>query len=644
MSFKKRPLTGLIIAGMLLTSQGVFAAEDNAIAANQSEELTMNMQDADIRGLIHWVAEKTGKNIIIDPRVKGKVTVLAPETLTSDESYQVFLSVLQVHGYAAVETNEAIKIIPDVNAKQINIPLIEKGSDAQGDEVVVRVIKVKNVAVAQLVQLLRPLIPQVGHLAAYPASNALIISDRASNINRIVGIIQSIDKVGNIDINIIPLKYASAKEVIKVLTALIPKGSKDDAGSFVTFAADERSNSILMSGDPARREQIEKLIARLDTPLEGEGNTQVIYLHYSKAKDIVPILEGIAGSAQKAEKDQKQASVEVNIQSSEATNAIVITAPPSILETMKSVIKKLDIRRAQVLVEALIVEVSTERAKELGVQWNTSDSATTGTGDGVFGGTRLSTTNSPSFDGFGDNVSISNNGITLGFYSNGSLRALVNALAADTSSNILSTPTLVTLDNEEAEIVVGQNVPFVTGKSTSDSSSTDNPFQTIERQDVGVKLKILPQINQGDSITLDIEQEVSSISPSTVAEDIITNTREIKTRVLIEDNQVLVLGGLISDERDETENKVPLLGDIPILGYLFKSTTNDSSKNNLMVFIHPVILKDKSHVEDVTKQRYDFVRDAKQEYEDRSWFIEDKFIIPDFENAYPTLTIDPAAE
>ncbi len=606
-----------IISNFLINSLYLFCllctynalAEPNSPGSNDNL-LTMNMRDADIRALIEWISEHTNKNIIIDPRVKGRVTVIANDGMTPKEAYEVFLSVLQVHGFTAVETNDSIKIIPEITAKQLNIPLTGSDNDTtyQEDLMVVRVVKVKNVAANQLVGLIRPLIPQAGHVAAYPETNSLIISDRASNINRIIKIIESIDLAGNIDIEIIKLKHASAKDIIKVMVALLPRQNPGQPGmleSQVNFAGDERSNSILMSGDPSKRKQIRNLIHRLDKPLAGEGNTQVIYLHYLKAKDIVPILESVSGSIQKEQKGKTQAAadVEVSIQASEETNAVIITAPPSLLETIKRVIDQLDIRRAQVLVEAVIVEVTENTARELGIDLLTSASAING--DGWAGGTSVG---SGSILGSSDQLSISS-GIAMGFFRNGDIRALISALETDSKTNILSTPTLVTLDNEEAEILVGQNVPFVTGRR--DNEDGGNPFTTITREDVGVRLKIKPQINQGDAVTLDIEQEVSSVneSPSVDAEDIITNKRSIKTRVLVEDGQVLVLGGLIEDQVLETNRKVPILGSIPLLGRLFSSKKTTKVKTNLMVFLHPIILKNAEHAVAVTGSRYEFMRD-----------------------------------
>ncbi len=631
---------GMSMALLLVPPVAVSPALAQA-PAMEGDKITMNVQDADIRVLIQWMSRQLNRSIIIDPRVKGNVTVHAGEPMSPDEAYQVFLSVLQVHGYAAVESGSAIKVIPDVNAKQIEVPVVDRSGKFRGDSMVVRVIKVKNVSAVQLVALLRPLIPQVGHLAAYPSTNVLVISDRAANIERIVSIISQIDKAGEIDVELVPLKNADASEVIDVLNSMLPKTpGVPDGGSQVSFAADTRSNSILMGGDPLVRQQVRSLIKQLDAPLAREGNTQVIYLHYARAEDMVPILQSITGSIQKEGGDQAVAKGNISIEASENTNAVVITAPPSVQRTLHKVIRQLDIRRAQVLVEAVIVEVNDSTLEALGVEWNTNVSTT----DGALAGSRIGTTSQTTinseFDTFAGTTGPGlGAGFSLGYFRGGSLRTLIRAINNDTSNNILSTPSIVTLDNEEAEILVGQNVPFVTGSSTQTGAGVTNPFQTIERNDVGVTLKIRPHINQGDAITLEVEQEVSSVTQSAVVtSDVVTNKRSIKTRVLIEDDQILVLGGLISDDASETVNKVPFLGDMPIVGHLFRNTQVTNDKVNLMVFIHPVILKDQAQGNKVTSERYGVLRKEQAEFNDGLvdfFAIDEPPLLPEFREFVP---------
>lgn len=571
------------------------------------------MQDTNIRSFIEWIAKETGKNFIIDPRVTGKVTVISNETMSPEEAYRVFLSVLQVHGFSAIESESAVKVIPDANAKQSGVPLVDD-NQLNGDQQVVRVIRSQHVPATQLVNILRPMVPQVGHLVAYPDSNALIISDRASNINQLLKLILEIDRAGQFEIDVIPLKFANAKELSSILGSLVPQPGGQEGASKMSVAVDERTNSILISGDPSKRQQLRDVLVNLDRPGNLIRDTRVTYLHYLKASEVAQILQNVASSIQKQDKDIGVSGAEISIQASDTTNALVISAPPGIMNTIDSVIKRLDIRRAQVLVEAVIVEVSSNKFNELGVQWKTSGSALEG--DGVFGVIKSSLKGN-AIDSFpGDPLKL-DAGISLGFYSGGSLRTLVRALSTDDSMNILSTPNLVTLDNEEGKIVVGQNVPFVTGSSTSASNPSTNPFQTIERQDVGITLKIKPQINEGDSVTLNVYQEISSVTNDTSAADIVTNKRSIETRVLIKDNMTLVLGGLISDETRDSADKVPFLGKIPVIGRLFRSDRKERAKKNLMVFIKPTIINDFEHADQLTEGKYNFIRDRQIHYENQ---------------------------
>ncbi|MDH3933794.1 MAG: type II secretion system secretin GspD [Gammaproteobacteria bacterium] len=606
---------------------GILLIQLMLAAPVHTAEVTLNLKDADIGALISTVAEVTERNFIIDPRVKGKVTVISSRPMDSDEVYQVFLSILKVHGFAAVPSGEVIKIVPDVNAKQDGIPTASDGSPGRGDEMVTRVVQVDNVAAAQLVPILRPLVPQQGHLAAYPATNVLIISDRANNVERMLTIIRRIDQVSDSEIEVITLQYASAVEVVRVLTSLkratpAAKGAAAAAGGDQVLVADERTNSVLLGGDRASRLRMRAIISHLDTPLDTGGNTDVIYLRYATAEDIVDTLLGV-GKIEEQEAQQGKGKVTApkgafDIQADEATNALVITAPPDIMRTLKHVITQLDIRRAQVLVEAVIAEVSEDTARELGVQW-----AFGGSGNnspvGIVNFTNSGSLISDVINGAADAASggsfpsIVDNAL-LGFAkTNGSFNylAVMNLLASDANTNILSTPTLVTLDNEEAEIVIGENVPFVTGSfsSTGANDGATNPFQTIQREDVGLTLKIKPQINEGDALRLEIEQEVSNIADSVAgAADIVTNKRSIKTNVMVDDGQVVVLGGLIEEKIGESVQKVPFLGDIPFLGALFRSKTADVTKTNLMVFIHPVILRDAAVTQSYTNSKYNYIR------------------------------------
>ena len=619
-----KPFAKLLMASLLwLAHAGLVSAET----------VTLNLKDADISALISTVAEVTDRNFIIDPRVKGKVTVVSTRPMESDEVYQVFLSILKVHGFAAVPSGEVIKIVPDVNAKQDGIPTIGDESAVRGDEMVTRVVEVNNVAAAQLVPILRPLVPQQGHLAAYPATNVLIISDRAGNVDRLVRIIRRIDQVSDSEIEVIPLQHASATEVVRVLTSLERAAPAGAGGASPTaggpvLVADERTNSVLLGGDRAARLRMRAIISHLDTPLDAGGNTDVVYLKYAEATEIVDVLMGVGqveerGAAGGAKGKAAPASNrgQFDIQADEATNSLVISAPPDIMRTLKRVIDQLDVRRAQVLVDAVIAEVSVDTSRELGVQWIISG---INNGTGPLGLINFTNTGTQLTDianaiiGANQGVQIPtpNANVSIGAGRLDSdkdvnFAGLMNALASDAGTNILSTPSLVTLDNEEAEIIIGENVPFITGSFTSTGAgdSATNPFQTIQREDVGLTLKIKPQINEGDALKMNIEQEISSIADSVVgASDLITNKRSIKTTVMVDDGAVIVLGGLIEEQIGESEQKVPLLGDIPLLGYLFRSTGADVRKQNLMVFIHPVILRDAAVTELHTNSKYNYLR------------------------------------
>ncbi len=609
--FSKRLLAWL--SGLMLALAG-------ALPVAQAEQITLNLNNADIEALIKTVSEHTGKNFVIDPRVKGKVTVISAHPMDKDEFYQVFLSILEVHGFSTIPSGDLIKIVPDVKAKQAGIPTGSALSSLPGDQVVTRIIQVKNVNATQLVPILRPLIPQEGHLAAYPATNVLIISDRRQNVDRLLKIISQIDQVSDSSIEVVTLQHASAAEVVRILNGLQdPAAKAATTADGIKLVADERTNSVLISGDPTSRLRAKVVIEHLDTPFDNAGNAQVIYLKYANATDLVQVLTGVSesmdsskqgGSAGKGKPD-----IPINIQADEAANALIITAPPDQYRALEAIIRKLDIRRAQVLVEAIIAEVSYDKARKLGVQWIVD-----GTPDGS-GPVGVINLGSPSISDIGTAVA-SGGAISLGpgtligggkFDSDSvNFAALIQALESDSTSNILSTPSLMTLDNQEAEIVIGQNVPFITGSytSTGGSSTSVNPFQTVQREDVGLTLRVKPQINEGNAVKLEIEQEVSSIDTTTQAgaSDIVTKKRNIKTVVMVEDGNTIVLGGLIDENLQQTEERVPLLGEIPLLGALFRANTTTKVKRNLMVFLRPVIMRDAAVNTQIASSKYNYFR------------------------------------
>ena len=591
-----------------------------ALPVAQAEQITLNLNNADIEALIKTVSEHTGKNFVIDPRVKGKVTVISAHPMDKDEFFQVFLSILEVHGFSTIPSGDLIKIVPDVKAKQSGIPTGSSLNRLPGDQVVTRIIQVKNVNATQLVPILRPLIPQEGHLAAYPATNVLIISDRRQNVDRLLKIIGQIDQVSDSSIEVVTLQHASAAEVVRILNGLQETAAKGatTAGA-IKLVADERTNSVLISGDPTSRLRAKVVIQHLDTPFDNAGNAQVIYLKYANAADLVQVLTGVSESMDSSKQSGGKAAgkpdIPINIQADEAANALIITAPPDQYRALEAIIRKLDIRRAQVLVEAIIAEVSYDKARKLGVQWIVD-----GTPDGT-GPVGVINLGSPSITDIGTAIaaggSVSLGSGTLiggGKFDSDSVNfaALIQALESDSASNILSTPSLMTLDNQEAEIVIGQNVPFITGSytSTGSSSTSVNPFQTVQREDVGLTLRVKPQINEGNAVKLEIEQEVSSIdtTATTGASDIVTKKRNIKTVVMVEDGNTIVLGGLIDENLRQTEEKVPILGDVPLLGALFRATSTTKVKQNLMVFLRPVIMRDAAVNTRIASSKYNYFR------------------------------------
>lgn len=599
--------------------------------AQQEATITPAFRDADLTQVIEAVSQITGKTIIVDPRVRAQVTILSSTPMSSDAFYEAFLSILQVHGFVAVPSGNVIKIIPDTNARQVPANDLPNTVNGSSDEIVTQVISVRNVSAAQLVPVLRPLIPQYGHLVAYPPSNMLIISDRASNVSRMMRIIQRIDQGGDEEIDIIRLENASAAEIVRVVNALSsgPGQQAEQGGSSgAKLVADDRTNSVLISGEKSQRLRLRTLVTHLDTPLETGGDTQVRYLNYADAEQIAGKLkEQVTGITQAAPGAPAQGGAQAaerstTIWADKQTNALVVTAPPKIMRQIMLVVDKLDIRRLQVLVEAILVDISENKTAELGVNWavgNTDSDSTVpiGTFNQNVGGASIGSIAAAIQDPDSIDPSALPTGLTLGagrFLDSGTNFAmLLRALRGDTHTNILQTPSIITLDNEEAEIKVAQEVPFLTGSFTNTGVSNQqgqvNPFQTIQRQEVGTILKITPQINEGDAVMLKIEQEDSSVAQgSQGAVDLITNKRTVTTTVLVDDGGVVVLGGLITDTAREGENRVPILGSIPIIGELFKTRSGNKEKRNLMLFIRPTILRNGAEAAVETNAKYNVVR------------------------------------
>ena len=636
-AIQRHPIRHRTYAALALCALTAWLTVAVPAMAQEQATITPNYKDADLSQIIQAVSEVTGKNFIIDPRVNAKVTMLSSTPMSPQAFYEAFLSVLQVYGYVAVPTGKVIKIIPNTDARQLPSNDLPNSVSSSSDEIVTQIITMKNVNAAQLVPLLRPLIPQYGHLAAYPGANMLIISDRANNVNRIVRIIRRMDEAGDDPVEVVMLQNASANELVRLVNQLYQaQGGEGGGGASVKMVADERTNSILISGEKAQRLRLKALIVNLDTPLESGGDTQVRYLRYADAEKIAEKLKGQAAATAKAQAGGASGAAgasnldaSATIWADPATNALIITAPPKIMKSLMTVIDKLDIRRLQVEVEAIIVEVDANKSSNLGVQWavyGQGNSAVPGAVSNLptSGGASIVNLIAAAASGSASSITSSALGtgatLAVGRYNKTSgtnFAAILQALRSDGSSNIISTPSILTMDNQEAEVKVTQDVPLITGSYASTTTSTTNsvnPFQTIQRQELGTILKVTPQINLGDSVMLKIEQEDSSPGAKLQdSADISTNKRSIKTTVLIEDGGIVVLGGLISDTVSESQSRVPFLGRIPLLGELFKSRSGSRQKKNLMVFIRPKILRDGNETAVATGEKYNFMRDQQHD-------------------------------
>lgn len=639
----------------------------------------LNVRDADIRALVTQISDITGKSFVVDPRVKGRVTVISNTDMSNAEIYEVFKTVLQVHGFATVEEGDLVKIIPTNSAKQDNLALDPNGA-VQGAQMVTRVIELKHASANELVPILRPLVPQYGHVAAVDSANSLIISDHAQNIERIVQVIRKVDTAENEEVDMVELKEASVAEMVLVLESLesstaggsapaAPRPQGNKAPGHVRVVADERTNRILLRGEPSARERIKRLIIRLDRPSLRNDSVSVIYLQHADAVKVADIITGLllqkqqnpamnlnrpmstspslssgglgagAGATTNSTFGNRPTSRVATstgprasmVQADESLNALVVQADPRQMTEIKNIVSQLDVRRAQVLIEGAIVEIAANTGRDLGVQWG-------------FGANDKGPVGAINFDNVGRSVSeiaaaITNptvasstvlaNGITLG----GGKRkgdtiefgALLQALASTANTNILSTPSILTLDNQEAEIVVGQNVPFITGSSTNTSQGLTNPFTTVTRQDIGLTLRVLPHIHEGDVLRLEIYQETSDlVAPPAgiVTSDITTTKRSIKTVILSDDGQTIVLGGLVRDDVIESVSKVPLLGDVPWFGRLFKSSSQQRAKKNLMVFLRPTILRDDKTASALTHEKYSGIKKLQKEVQVKKGVIE----------------------
>ncbi|WP_217528642.1 type II secretion system secretin GspD [Vibrio metschnikovii] len=608
--------------------------------AQANQTFSVSFKGTDIQEFITIVGRNLEKTIIVDPSVRGKIDVRSYDTLNEEQYYSFFLNVLEVYGFAVVEMdNGVLKVIRSKDAKTSAIPVLGNDDRAFGDSVVTQVVTVKNVSVRELSPLLRQLIDNAGagNVVHYDPANIILITGHAAVVNRLANIIHRVDQAGDTDIEVVELRNASASEMVRIVEALSRANNTQNAPEFLQpkFVADDRTNSILISGDPKVRERIKRLINQLDVEMATRGNNRVVYLKYAKAADLVTVLKDVSENLQ-AEKQGGQRSASssrssVMISAHTDTNSLVITAPQDIMNSLLDVISQLDIRRAQVLIEALIVEMAEGDGINLGVQWGSlKDGAViqygnTGAqvGQVMVGLEEAKKQTSTEYytDRDGNRVpytveksgnystlasALSGvNGAALGVMM-GDWTALISAVSSTSSTNILSSPSITVMDNGEASFIVGEEVPVLTGSTAG--SNNDNPFQTVERKEVGIKLKVVPQINEGDSVQLSIEQEVSNVLGAQGAVDVRFAKRQLNTTVMVQDGQMLVLGGLIDERTAESESKVPILGDIPLLGYLFRSTNTTVEKKNLMVFIKPTIIRDGMTADGITQRKYNYIR------------------------------------
>ncbi|TVZ37266.1 general secretion pathway protein D [Alteromonadaceae bacterium 2753L.S.0a.02] len=593
-----------------------------ATAWAQQQTWTVNFKDSDINEVIKFVAEVTGKTLVIDPRVKGRVKVISQKPLNERELMELFRSVLEVHDFTIVEVGNVVRVVPLKDARSSPLPVRDNPEFDEG--YVTQVIQLKNIAAAKVLPVLRPLVPQHSHLAAYDPSNAIVVSDTAANIERIKEVIEKIDTAAMPVTEVIELKYADSEALVATLTKLDRAGNKGAPQSNqIQMVADKRNNAILLSGEDLQRQRLKRLIYRLDRPQLQTGNVRVVYLEYATAKDVAVVLGKVVQNMSKMSPGGDKGGGTrqgATVEADEATNSLLITAEGDQLDAIMAVVERLDIRRAQVLVEAIIVEMQLGEEESLGIDWMFQNATKGILGSSLSGGTAIAGVAAAIF---GDAASATENlaaalsqsqGQSFGVggnTGNEDFLVLVNFLQSNSNANILSTPTLLTMDNNEAMISVGQNVPFVTGSFTNaGGNGGTNPFQTIQREDVGITLTVTPHVNEGDKVIMDIKQEISSVEKDAgVASDVITNQRKVETQVMARDGSVVVLGGLIRDELQRGENRVPVLGSIPVMGRLFRSNTESLRKTNLMIFIRPTIIRDDETLEGATAEKYSYIRD-----------------------------------
>lgn len=627
--------------------------------AFEEEKASLNFVNADIESVIKAIGQISGKNFIIDPRVKGTINIASATPIPPSMAYQVLLSALRTQGFTASESNGIITILPEADAKMRYSPTVSSNSKMSGDQIVTQVFVIKYESANLLVPILKPLISPNNIINAYPNNNMLVITDYAENLRKVAKLISTIDQPSSLENEVIKVKYANAVELTQVISKLVDTNTGAEQARKMIVVAEPRSNSIILRSDNAGQvSRAKNLIQQLDVQASSGNSIHVVYLRNADAKKLAATLQALTANVTDAfssvdntiksnpvsatnivsgtptvagvvaaippptaspftESNTSTPSSSM-IQADSSTNALIITAPDHVFNMLRGVIDKLDIRRAQLYIEALVAEVSTDKASEFGIQWQDLQSLG-GNSNNIrsFSGTKFST-NGASITSVAQNIGSASNGLNIGLFKGQinipglgtitNLGVLAHALESDANANILSKPNLLTLDNEEAKIVIGQNVPFITGQYAQTSGGSVNPFQTIERKDVGLTLKVKPQISESDTIKLQIYQEVSSVSDSANSAGITTNKRSIETSVMVDDGNIIVLGGLIEDRITETINKVPLLGDIPVLGNLFKTQGREHKKTNLMVFLRPYVMRDGNAANTITNDRYEYIR------------------------------------
>jgi general secretion pathway protein D len=630
--------------GLLLLALAAFGAR----AAE--EPVMLNFVNADIEAVATAIGQMSKRNFLIDPRVKGNVNIVSSRPVPPSAAYDIFLSALRLQGYTAVESDGVVKILPEADAK-LHLGSVSPRGAAEGDRLQTRVYTLKYESAAQMLPVLRPIITPNNTIAVYAANNSLVITDYADNLRRIDRIIDAIDRPGGGEPVFIPLRNASATEMASTVNRLYAAdaAAQPDSRGRISVAADGRTNSLIVRAEnPARLARIQEMVQSLDKPTAAGGNLHVVFLKNAEAVRVAQTLRAVlSGESSPALNVAATAPLSTApstvgqqpvsggpgpspsplsglgavgggsgiVQADPSSNAVIISAPDAVFANLKAVIDKLDVRRLQVHVEALIVEMTADKAAEFGIQWLAAHDLTTNATQG-FGGTNFGArgtgTNiidgavNPGTLGRGLNLGVVRGQVTIpGIGTITNLAFLARALESDANANILSTPNLLTLDNEEAKIVIGQNVPFITGQyAQTGAATTATPFQTIERRDVGLTLRIKPQISEGGSVRLQIYQEVSSVQDQTNPAGIITNKRSLESSVLVDDGQIIVIGGLVQDSTSNTMEKVPLLGDIPLVGALFRYETRKQTKTNLMVFLRPLVMRERSTYGPVTSERY----------------------------------------